>query len=444
MDNSQNQNKKNIPGTFTTMKDDVANAKLSPEERLQRAGSFAVDESPAAPESVEVTGFDSKNPSMQPEKSFAAPPSVDNPVQEEKAGALSGFSFDDDEPAKASSQPSKGLDFSQLDDDEFRTPEPKSTPPVGASTTSKDVSFDDIFDSADSNASFGDAGSIQPESDSFTFDDEPPVKKKKKSKAPVIVGGVLMLLILVGVSVYALDSQLNLFGPPATPQPVDDLDFSDTDDTDLGTGDTDPTPIDTDPVDTDPQDTFVPGSGTPIVVADASETVTIGENNIRTDILNQITGSSSNLIEVTLAGSDGLPLSFEQFQEALGIRTPGVLSDSVTDYWVYAYNQDGIFKMGTVLQIEPSLSTDQVVVDWLSTVPQDLSGFSLSSSSRSAAGDAAMRSSEVTTPGGRTLTNYFYNYTEPTNSIDITYVDSYIVMASSQLSMEALINSFDL
>lgn len=434
MDNSQNQNKKNIPGTFTTMKDDVENANLSPEERLQRAGSFAIDE-PAAPESVEVTGFDSN------EKSFQPPTTVDKAPIEEKASSLSGFSFEDDEAPTPSTQPNKGLDFSQLDDEDFKTPEPKTTPPVGASSTSKDVSFDDIFES--SNSSFGDSGSIEPSSDDFSFDDEPPVKKKKKSKTPVIVGGVLMLLILVGVSVYALDTQLNIFGPATNPQPVEDLDLSDGGNTDVGDGTVDPvTPEE--PVDTDPQDTFVPGSGTQLVSADLVASVVVGENNIRTDILNELSGVTSPLTEITLAGSDELPLSFTQFQESLGIQTPTALADSVTDYWVYAYNQEGIFKLAVILQLEASVSTDQVVVDWLPTIPQDLSGFSLSSSSRSASGEAVMQSSEVLTPSGQPLTNYFYNYTEPTNSIDVTYVDNYVVLSSSQLTMEALINSFDL
>ncbi len=436
MDN--NQNKKNIPGTFTTMKDDMSNAKLSPEDRLQQAGSFMIDE-PSA-ESVKATEFDSK------QKSFQAAPQTkkDASATQEPSGSLSGFSFDDDddvasvpekssESAKVSHQPSSGLDFSQLDDIDSPLLAPQSSP----SAPKQDVSLDNIFESKESSLEgFGGLASGSGLTD-FSLEDKPEPKKKKKSKAPVIVGGMLMLLIIVGVSVYALDTQINIFGPDSTQDPVEDLDLSEGVEDPIVPGEE--TPIE------EPIEEPVIEDGTPLIALDTVVPVTLVEGgNIRTDILNTISDETEELIEVTLLTSDGSPVPFSEVQSEMSIDTPQVLSDAVIDYWLYAYNQEGIYKIGAILELEKSVSTDQLVVDWLPDIPADMSGFSLSSSSRSFSETSSMQSSEVTAPSGKVLASYFYNYTEPSNSIDITYIDEYVLLGSSQLTMEALISSLDL
>ncbi len=434
MDQSQNQDKKRVPGTFTTMKDALEPQHSSPEDRLHQAGNFLSENAERSSEPANVSEFDStkKNPQVTGD--------VDKSSLSEKKSKLSGLSIDSDQPTQSKDPESKELDFSRLDDNDFK---------MSSSNLGSTIESSSQKRSLDDTSSFSDTISLdlEDESKDFSFE-KSQAPTPKKSKTPFVVGGVLVILIIVGVSVYILEDQLNILGTGTEQEEVEDLDLSeeDQDDDDISfefEDDIGDTFGPTDPGEDD--ESFIPGSGTPLVISEAEVTVALnGEGNIRTEILTELSEQGSRLIEVTLAGSDNLPLTFEQYQNLLGIQTPARVMNSVQDYWVYAYNQDGIYKLATILQLDSSEDTQEITESWLDTIPQDLSSFSLSSSSRNAPIDASMNSSEVLTRNNRTLRNYFYNYTEPTNSIDVTYINDYIIIASSQATMDHLGSLFDL
>jgi hypothetical protein len=106
---------------------------------------------------------------------------------------------------------------------------------------------------------------------------------------------------------------------------------------------------------------------------------------------------------------------------------------------MYGYNQQGIYKLTGVIQIKNDKNTETLIDNWSTSIPRDLAGFSISSPSR-IVNIPTIKQSSINASSGKIFKNYYYNYTSPADSIDVSSYEKYLLMASSQDSMKYILN----
>lgn len=155
---------------------------------------------------------------------------------------------------------------------------------------------------------------------------------------------------------------------------------------------------------------------------------------IRKTIATKLNTESGSLIEMNLT-KDNVKVNLIDLSTALGITLPSDITSELVDYWMYAYRQEGIYKLTAVIQLKDNKDANASLTNWAVSIPRDMSGFSLNSASRIVT-SPEIKKSIITAPTGKVFNNYYYNYTSNTDSIDVSSNENYIIMASSQDSMK--------
>jgi hypothetical protein len=78
------------------------------------------------------------------------------------------------------------------------------------------------------------------------------------------------------------------------------------------------------------------------------------------------------------------------------------------------------------------------VENWSNSIPRDLAGFSINLPSR-IVNNPQIKTSTITNNSGKVFNNYYYNYTSPSDSIDVSSYENFILLASSQDSMRYIL-----
>ena len=242
-------------------------------------------------------------------------------------------------------------------------------------------------------------------------DVQPKSKSSMKSIISIVVA--LVLLVLIGGGVYAFNMSRN----SAPSQTTDNK-------TDTNTEpNTNPAPI----VVANPL--FKDISKVDIAFVDTEP--------IRQTILSQLSSKKEPLVELNLT-KDGNKVALTDVADAFIITIPTDVLSGLQDYWLYGYNQEGIYKLTAVIQLASDKKAEELVANWANSIPRDLSGFSINLPSR-IVNTPNIKNTTIVTDSGKSFNNNYYNYTSPADSIDVSSYENYILMASSQDSMRYIL-----
>lgn len=492
------QNQNTITGTLRTLKTDLSGDKTAPQDRLQQAGNFVQ----ARPDlSSPVTPPNNLSSGVKTQTQSTSTPKQDVPVNNNFKNESKNYSWTNmsvPTPNKSniggvvsptnsinpsvgsevkaygmsesnSNQPLTNMNdsISSSNSDRFQGPssssivKPKPIPPfkevvkespslnsntdslssgfsaldenldlpldtaTSASVSSSSsglgvVDFEDnsISKSLDSNLNPTNTPSVSPE---FSFNpsslDDDVLKTKSKSKFGLVI--VMVLLSLIGGGVYYYFDRTGFL--PSTQVSNTDTENNVTQDN---------TDTITEPTENSSAPLFSPSSKINVAFVDTEP--------IRKTILSTLSSQKDPLVEINLT-KDGNPISIIDLASVLGITMPPAIINNIVDYRIYAYNQQGVYKFTATLQLNVNQDTKSLVDSWSTSMPRDLSGFSLNVPSR-IVNSPDIKTSTVTNANGAVFNNYYYNYTSPTDSLDVSSSGSYIIMASSQESMKYLLD----
>lgn len=451
----QNQNSQNqLPGTLRTLKTDLdIGGANNPQDRLQQAGNFI-----QARPSMESTS--SSIPVSTPAPNSATTPAtvppvsttatIENKVVEKKdipateVKPKPSYSWSNMSPAQNNS-PKVEFNLDVKKDTPVPTSYPVSnptttpTPNPSMSQVDNKSGFSVLEDTIDlpldNKVKIEENKTAEAKIPSGTFKLDPKTssqsvefnlngasvqetevaaKPKSSMKSVISIVVVLVLLVLIGGGVYAFNMSRN-----STPSKT-------TDNTTTNTNNT-PTP-------------------TPELVAsnplfkDISkiDIAFVDTQPIRQTILAQLSEKKDSLIELNLT-KDGNKVSLTDVADALILTIPTDILSSLKDYWLYGYNQEGIYKLTAVIQLNQDKLARELVDNWANSIPRDLSGFSINIPSR-IVNTPTIKNTTITTNSGKSFNNNYYNYTSPADSIDVSSYENYILMASSQDSMRYILN----
>jgi len=159
-------------------------------------------------------------------------------------------------------------------------------------------------------------------------------------------------------------------------------------------------------------------------------------DNIRRAILDSLSEVDSQWVEIVLT-QDRSRVSFsDELVSAMGITVYGPLQDSVNEYQLLAYNQEGVYKLGMILETSSS-NAETLVEEWSANIPFDMSQFALETSSRTVV-DPQINTRTISA-NGQDVTNYYYNYTDELNSIDVAGAQNMVMVSTSKTAQGNLI-----
>lgn len=420
---NQDQNQNIIPGTLRTLKTDLSSDNLAPQDRLQQAGNFVQ----ARPDlNSSATPLKTVSQDSTPINTSESTNKQDVPVNtNSKQESKSTYSWTNSNLKVGS--PSTG--FSALDDtidlplennsNQAQTNTPPNVNPTLSSIgdTSKSVfpelSKDDIVgDFKTSNIN-----SNTTITDEFNFNsDVNEVSPTSKSNGILVAGIVIVLLGLIGGGIYVFNAN-----QPSQKQQAN------TDSTNTTNEAPNPTPSQND-------NTSKPlfSTNTKIDVA------FIDSEPIRKTILSNLISQKETLVEMNLT-KNGSKISLVDLASVLGINIPPTIINNVADYKLYAYNQQGVYKFTATIQLNQDQDAKSLVESWAPSIPRDMAAFSLNVASR-IVNTPTIKTSIITSASGIIFNNNYYNYTSPSDSIDVSSSKNYVIMASSQDSMRFLLD----
>jgi hypothetical protein len=426
------QNQNTIPGTLRTLKTDLDLNNTNPQDRLQQAGNFVQArpdlESPATPPVANTSNKGSLSPldindTKQdiPESKPLTPQDPSYSWSNIDTNTSTTIDIKKDIVTTSNTAPTKPelkSGFSALDETlDLPLGEAKnSDAPIPATPLSNISSLTKPEDDKSINSKSSSKGIMSdsptpPTSNipDFTRPEEDTVILPKSSSKAIITGLVVIVLIgLIGTGVYfysirSIPTQTNNTPEPNTP---------------TTTPDTTVKPL------------FTEITKSDIAFNDAEP--------IRKTITTSLNGQKAPLVELNLT-KDSKKVSLADMSTAFGLTIPTTITDNVTEYWLYGYNQEGIYKLTAAIQLKSGQDAKTLVDNWSTAIPRDLSSFSLSSASR-IVNKPEIKTTTITNTSGKTFTNYYYNYTSSTDSTDVSSMENYIVIASSQNSMTYLLN----
>jgi hypothetical protein len=414
---AQNQNPQTqIPGTLRTLKTDLELNKLNPQDRLQQAGNFvqarpeASTNVPSNPAGVSAsTSMNDKSvvekkdiPAVSTESqsnyswsNMSSTPNVNpnasfKPTSKTPTETKSGFSVLDDNIDLPLEENSNSINNNSIP--------AATTPEINNNTNQFDINSFDLQDDVK---------------------DVKPKKSSAKRLFPLLIVILLLGLIGGGVYFYFNISSGDIVTDVAT-------------DTDTNTDDTNPTNEPTETDNTTPIATF----NSPLTPNSTLDIAFVDSEPIRRTITTAISDKSDTLIELNLT-KDNNPVSLIDIADIMGITIPSI--GTIENYRFYAYNQQGVYKLVAVLGLVEDQEAKTFVENWSSAIPRDLAGFSINLPSR-IVNSPEIKKSIITNNSGQTFDNYYYNYTSPTDSIDVSSYENFVLMASSQDSMRYVLD----
>jgi len=426
----QNQNSQNqIPGTLRTLKTDLEMIKSNPQDRLQQAGNFVqVRPEPINTPTHTVSALDIDS-DIKPQVTKQDIPEVNSTLKSQPNYSWSNMSTSNTQVNNAEFKPTtpqapveNKSGFSVLDDS-------IDLPLDNTNSINKGSSKTEFQPSASiSNQSTELTSKVEPSNQAPAFDinslnlqdDAPAPSTKKSSKGlfPVLI--VVLLLSLIGGGLYFY---FNISGN--TTDTADNT--TDTaDNTDINIDDTE------DNNDSEEQSSELIS---PLIQDSAVDIAFVDSEPIRRTIVTVLTDKSDTLIQLNFI-KDNNPVSLIDIADVLGVTIP--LIGTINDYGFYAYNQQGIYKLVVVLGLPEGQDAKTFVENWSNSIPRDMAGFSINLPSR-IVNAPRINKSIITNNAGKTFENYYYNYTSPADSIDVSSYENYVLMASSQDSMKYIL-----
>jgi len=415
----QNQNPQNsqnsqtqIPGTFRTLKTDLG--EVSPQDRLQQAGNFvqarpALESTPSPTPVVSIS---------TPEKTVASTSTLQ--TAEKK-----------DVPA-TEAKPKESYSWSNMSSSQVNIP--KTDNNINLSTVSNNSSksgfsvLDDTIDlplnnslnkDININSNENSFNNIPASSDlninNFNPNQSNTVNPKSNLK-PIISGViVIVLLVLIGGGIY-------LFNTSRT-----NNNNTSTNNTSTNNTDQPPTP--------NPEPNTTPIESPLFANIPKVNVAFVDSEPIRRTITSRLADKKDVLIELNLI-KDNTKISLIDTSAAFGLNIPFI--NDIKQYWFYAYNQEGIYKLTAVIELNEGKQAREIVDNWGNSIPRDLSGFSINLPSR-IVNTPNIKNTTIVTDSGKSFNNNYYNYTSPVDSIDVSSYENYILMASSQDSMRYIL-----
>jgi hypothetical protein len=403
------QNKNTIPGTLRTLKTDLDVNNTNPQDRLQQAGNFVQ----ARPD-LESPITQAVNPS---DKGNLSPLDIADTKQDIPQSTTikpqdPNYSWSNiDTSISPTISTSATVDIKK----DIATPTPSPVKPdnksgFSALDESVDLPLNDVVKEDSSTPTTPPLSNVP---DFTRPQDEVSAPSSKSSSKAIITGLVVIVLLgLIGTGVYFYMTRSTVTTPTqtnTTPQPN--------------------TPT-------------TPDEGItikPLFTGITKSDIAFNDSEpIRKSITTSLNGQKAQFIELNLT-KDSKKVSLADISSAFGLTIPATITDNVTEYWLYGYNQEGIYKLTASIQLKTGQNAQTLVDNWSSSIPRDLSAFSLSSPSR-IVNKPEIKTSTITNTVGKVFTNYYYNYTSSTDSADVSSVENYIVIASSQNSMKYLLN----
>jgi hypothetical protein len=430
----QNQNSQNqIPGQLRTLKTDLEMTKSNPQDRLQQAGNF-VQARPepinTQPNNVSTSTVSALNidSDIKPEATKKDIPEVPVASKSQPNYSWSNMSTSNTPVNKTEFKPTTQTPvesksgFSVLDDS-IDLPLGNSSNTNNINTTSG-VQLD--TPSINQNASalppkveFNNQASTFDINSLNLQDDTPSIKPKKSSKGffPALI--VVILLGLIGGGLYFY---FNISSNTTT-------DVADNTDTNTDNNPTDTT-IDTEPE--EPSQEFIS-----LLTQDSAVDIAFVDSEpIRRTIATVLTDKKDTLIQLNLT-KDNTTVNLIDTADVFGVTIPSV--GTISDYRFYAYNQQGVYKLISVLVLAEGQDAKVFVDNWSNSIPRDLAGFSINLPSRIVS-SPEIKKSIITNNSGKVFENYYYNYTSPSDSVDVSSYENYVLIASSQDSMKYVLN----
>jgi hypothetical protein len=404
------QNQNTIPGTLRTLKTDLDSNNTNPQDRLQQAGNFV-----QARPNLDSPIISSDNTSNKAALSTLDINDSKQDIPESKPVTPQAPSYSWSNINTSASTP---IDIKK----DISTPNSsvaKSELKSGFSALDETIDFP-LNNLADPNSNISNTpntpGTPQLSNiPDFTGQQDDNTTNTSKSSSKAMITGfiVVILLGLIGAGIYFYISR----STPETPTQTNN------------------TPKPNTPENITPPTVAIK----PLFMGITKSDISFNDTEpIRKTVATSLNAQKAPFVELNLT-KDGKKVSLADISIAFGLTIPKTITDNVTEYWLYGYNQEGIYKLTATIQLNAGQTAKTLVDNWSTAIPRDLSGFSLSSSSR-IVNKPEIKTSTVTNSLGKTFTNYYYNYTSSTDSTDVSSVENYIVIASSQNSMNYLLN----
>jgi hypothetical protein len=425
----QNQNLQNqIPGTLRTFKTDLEIANSNPQDRLQQAGNFVQ----ARPESFSninpnttVTAVSNNPINTKPivEKKDIPATSTEPKVQPNYSwsnmSSVADINSNDSFNSTKQSPSETKSGFSVLDesidlplDNNFSTkskaPNPVSNP------TNFNLNPETTPNLATNNNNQFDINSLNLQDD---ITNSKPKKSSVKNLIPFIV--VILLLVLISGGVYFYFNISNTSNTTVTNNTDTNLDTDNTDDASIDTDNT----------------TSTSSFNSPLKASSILDVSFNDSEPIRRTITTLLADKSDTLIQLNLT-KDSTTVSLIDISDVLGLTIPSI--GTIENYALYAYNQQGVYKLVAVLGLPLEQDAKTFIDNWSNSIPRNLTGFSINLPSR-IVNEPQIKKSTITNSAGNVFENYYYNYTSPSDSIDVSSYENFVLMASSQDSMRYIL-----
>lgn len=445
------QNQNQITGTLRTLKTDLDLNKLNPQDRLQQAGNFVqarpetsnnlgalntadvslsnITSSPNIPLQESKTENQKKdiptaNSESNPKPNYtwsnmSAPSNTSPAFNPNNVSAKPNTQNQQAQPATESKS-----GFSVLDDSIDLPLDNKSTAPT--TNPSFNVSTSSNINSNPETSNLISNIDVNKPNDQFDINslnlqdditDSKPKKSSVKNLIPFAV--VIVLLVLIGGGVYLYFNVSNSDSTTVTTNTDTTLDTDNTDDTSLDTDNTTP----------------IPSFNSPLTASSNLDIAFVDSEPIRRTIATLLSDKSDTLIKLNLT-KDNNVISLIDIADVLGITIPSI--GTIENYEFYAYNQQGVYKLVAVLGLPSDQDAKSFIDNWANSIPRDLAGFSINLPSR-IVNDPQIKKSTITNSAGNIFENYYYNYTSPSDSIDVSSYENFVLMASSQDSMKYIL-----
>ena len=447
--NTQNQNSQNlISGTLRTMKKDLDLGGIpNPQDRLQQAGNFVqarpeVDVKSAPTPAIPVNPI--PKPISNSIPTLTPTPTEDKIIDKKDIPATTNTLNTNSQPKPTYSWSNMNISKPDVTREDFIADTKKDTPnniPLTSTPNKSDNKsgfsvLEDTIDLPINNTNKDintlSANQVNPgkfvaetksanPSTEFNFSElntqdnsitaNPKTKSSMKSIVSIVV--VVVLLILIGGGIYAFNMSRNSATKVTENKPVDNTN-------------------------TTPNPASAPKS-TPLLTGIPKVDIAFVDTEpIRQTILSQLNSKKDSLIELNLT-KDSNKVALTDVADALVLVIPTDILSNLQDYWLYAYSQEGIYKLTAILELNNDKQAKEVVDNWSNSIPRDLSGFSINLASR-IVNTPTIKKTVITTNSGKIFDNNYYNYTSPADSIDVSSYENYILMASSKDSMRYILN----
>jgi hypothetical protein len=430
------QNQNQITGNIRTLKTDLEVSIVKPQDRLQQAGNF-VQARPTdihnnmVDQKTNTGGFESTNtPSTNNISDSPSEEKKDVPAVSVESKSQQNYSWSNMSPnsnsnnstfiPKNQSSTETKSGFSVLDDSIDlpleNDPNNNTTPFLNKVSNIGSTQLDTIppGDKSENNnqANQFDINSLNLQ------DDTQDIKPKKQSSAGLISAVIVIVLLgLIGGGVYFY---LNMSSKKTDNKVTTDKDNN----VDIDNS--------TDINENTPKPTFE----SPLTQDSAVDIAFNDIEPIRRTISTFLADKSATLIQLNLTKDDTI-VSLIDIADIMGINIPSI--GTIEDYRFYAYNQQGVYKLVAVLGLDSGQDAKTFVENWSNSIPRDLAGFSINLPSR-IVNSPEIKNTSITNNSGQTFDNYYYNYTSPNDSIDVSSYENFVLIASSQDSMRYILN----